>query len=185
MEARLVVVDGKQSGKSIPLPETIFLIGRAPQCHLRPHCPSVSKLHCAIAAWAGKVRVRDLKSRNGTLLNGQAIDGEAVVHDGDRLQVGSLRFTFSIKHKDGSPLTSPVDERDVKWLLEAPEDSEALSVGRPTRIMSPDDEESEKLAAASASSSPSRKRPSKVVSAGQHLRDYFQQRKNPPAIVND
>ncbi len=88
MEVKLLVLEGKHKDREIPLPETIFLIGRDKQCHLRPHCQLVSKLHCAIAAWAGKVRVRDLKSRNGTFLNGQPVQGEVLVGDGDRLQVG-------------------------------------------------------------------------------------------------
>jgi len=79
MAAKLNVVEGKHKDREIPLPETIFLVGRDRQCHLRPHCELVSKLHCAIAAWAGKVRVRDLKSRNGTFLNGKQIDGEVNV----------------------------------------------------------------------------------------------------------
>jgi pSer/pThr/pTyr-binding forkhead associated (FHA) protein len=176
MQARLIVLDGKQRGREIPLPETIFLIGRAPQCHLRPHCPSVSKLHCAIAAWAGKVRVRDLKSRNGTLLNGRPVNGEAVVHDGDNLQVGTLHFTFSIRHADGTLSTPPVDEQDVKWLLDAPPDSEILSASRPTCILPVVPESSDADPTVPLRS----KRPSKVVSAGQHLRDYIEQRKQTP-----
>jgi hypothetical protein len=116
------------------------------------------------------------------LVNGHPVDGEMVVHDGDHLKVGTLHFTFSIKQRDGSPMTAPVEERDVKWLLDVPEDSEALSVGRPTRLMPASaDEDTMSSATATAAGTSERKRPSKVVSAGQHLRDYFQQRKHPPA----
>ena len=109
MEVKLVVLNGKHKDREIPLPSTIFLIGRDRQCHLRPHCPLVSKLHCAIAPWAGRVRVRDLKSRNGTFLNGQPIDGEVLVGDGDRLQAqavlsdSSSILTLEMHFKVGSP----------------------------------------------------------------------------------
>ena len=73
MEVRLIVREGKSRGRDIPLPSTIFVIGRGQQCHLRPHCRLVSKLHCAIARWAGKVVVRDLKSSNGTYINNHRI----------------------------------------------------------------------------------------------------------------
>src|SRR5262249_47976308 len=62
MEVKLVVETGSARGRVIPLPTTVFTIGRGSKCHLRPHSLEVSKLHCAIAHWAGKVSVRDLKS---------------------------------------------------------------------------------------------------------------------------
>ena len=177
MEAALIVLEGKYRDREIPLPETIFLIGRDTQCHLRPHCPLVSKLHCAIAAWAGKVRVRDLKSRNGTLLNGQPVDGEVTVADGDRLQVGSLVFGFRIKAERGSPLPAPVREEDVRWLLNLPADSHVLSPTHRTVIKGAAAGEAEEAESGIA------------VSAGQYLRDYFGQRHReaaaePPAGLN-
>src|SRR5262245_17644351 len=136
MEVKLIVLEGKNKDREIPLPETIFLIGRDHQCHLRPHCQGVSKLHCAIAAWAGKVRVRDLKSRNGTYLNGQPINGEVVAGDGDQLQVGTLVFAFRIKNDEGAPLAAPIkDERDLEWLLSAPADSSVLMPASQTCII--------------------------------------------------
>ena len=189
MKPALIVRDGKQAGRAVPLPDTIFLIGRDPQCHLRPHCPSVSKLHCAIVTWAGILRVRDLKSRNGTYLNGVPVNGEAIVHDGDHLQVGTFAFTFRVGNQDGSPLTTPIEEQEVKWLLDVPGDADVLSTSTPTRIVQNENEEQadETLntapgtLAASESGPSVRKRPSKVVSAGQHFRDYFAQRKHRPA----
>jgi predicted component of type VI protein secretion system len=175
MKAAITIDEGGQQGRVIPLPETVFLIGRDPQCHLRPHCPSVSKLHCAIAAWAGVVRVRDLKSRNGTLLNGKLIDGEAVVRDGDHLKVGTLGFTFKITNDDGLPMTAPINERELQWLLETPSDADILSSATPTRIIPAECDP----ATAGQPGAPVRKRRSKVVSAGKHLRDYFSMRKHP------
>lgn len=170
MEVKLVVVEGKHKNRVIPLPETIFLIGRDRQCHIRPHCQLVSQLHCAIAAWAGRVRVRDLQSRNGTFINGQQIHGEVVVKDGDQLQIGSLIFTFCIK-EDGVPIPAPIeDEKEVAWLLETSGDSAVL--GAMTHVLpAPDDEESE-------AQEPSG---SKVISAGEHLHTYLKVRKKPAA----
>jgi pSer/pThr/pTyr-binding forkhead associated (FHA) protein len=177
MEVRLIVLEGKHKDREIPLPETIFLIGRDRQCHLRPHCPQVSKLHCAVAAWAGRVRLRDLRSRNGTLLNGKAIQGEVLVDDGDQLQVGSLVFAFRIKHEEGVLASLPIkDEREVQWLLESPADSSILA-GQ-TRVMPTPAEldGNEKTAPRGAKKA----RGGKTVSAGQHLRTYFEARKRRP-----
>lgn len=128
MEVRMVVLQGEHQGREIPLPETIFLIGRDEECHLRPHCPRVSRKHCAVATWAGKVRIRDLQSRNGTFLNGQRVQGEMPVNDGDHLQVGSHVFAFQIRVAGEPIVAEPIrDEGEVAWLLQARADSEVLA----------------------------------------------------------
>src|SRR5262245_65880831 len=118
MKAKLIVLEGKHKDQEIPLPETIFLIGRDSQCHLRPHCQLVSKVHCAIVPWAGKLRVRDLKSRNGTFLNDQPVNGEAAAIDGDWLRIRSLVFDVRVSIAGTAPQLPPIKELDVKWLLE-------------------------------------------------------------------
>lgn len=114
MQVRLIVLEGEAKDREIPLPESIFLIGQGGQCHLRPPCQQVSGLHCAIAAWAGKVRVRDLKSHSGTFVNDEPVHGEVAVRDGDRLRVGSHVFAFRIMD---DPRTVPAssDAGEVAW----------------------------------------------------------------------
>ena len=189
MEAKLVVLEGKNKDQEIPLPETIFLIGRDSQCHLRPHCQLVSKLHCAIVPWAGKLRVRDLKSRNGTFLNDQPIYGEVVAIDGDRLRVGSILFTVRVCVGRSVPQVPPIKERDLKWLLDAPADSGVLSPSIPTVIVDRaevaatagvEDTDAGALSPTAEAPPVAKKRDSKSVSAGQHLREYFERRKRPP-----
>ncbi|MCI0358430.1 MAG: FHA domain-containing protein [Planctomycetaceae bacterium] len=184
MEIRLVVLQGEHQGREIPLPETIFLIGRDDQCHLRPHCPRVSRKHCAIATWAGKVRVRDLQSRNGTYLNGERIQGEAAVRNGDQLRVGTQLFAFQIKSAGGFVLAEPIrDEGEVDWLLRAAEDAEALAPARATNETSLEAEfslgyDNEPTTMESQTvPMPTQDGRATGVSAGQHLRQYFAMRK--------
>src|SRR5262249_17218870 len=129
MDVRLVVLEGVQKGREIPLPLTLFVIGRGPRCHLRPHCTLVSNLHCAIAHWGGRVLVRGRKSANGTYLNGQGVAGKAVAQDGDVLRVGKLAFGFRIRRYRAAPRPQPavVDAVEVQWLLESPSDSATLA----------------------------------------------------------
>jgi pSer/pThr/pTyr-binding forkhead associated (FHA) protein len=170
MEVKLIVADGKAKGRVIPLPPTVFLIGRGTQCHLRPHCTRVSKLHCGIAQWAGKVVVRDLKSVNGTFVNDQRIQGEVRIHDGDRLRVGSLSFTFQVKvaGEDLLPI-QVVREDDVRWLLDSPDASGSLKASD-TLCSETVEVHHEGAASSKPSSKPS-------VSAGQFLRDYVKKSK--------
>jgi pSer/pThr/pTyr-binding forkhead associated (FHA) protein len=184
MEVRLLVLEGKQKGRAIPLPETIFMIGRDRQCHIRPHCELVSKLHCAIAAWAGKVRLRDLKSKNGTFLNGQPVHGEVVVDNGDRLQVGTLIFEFQIKREEETPILAPPpkDNVEVDWLLQSPNDSGVLSPGSETAVLpAPTAEAAPEPAAGKvtrvASEAAAKTAGSKALSAGPPLRPFLEKRK--------
>src|SRR5437667_12871352 len=73
MKVQLIVVQGKPEGKVIPLVGPMFKIGRGETCHLRPNSEQVSREHAAFSIAGDDVSVRDLGSRNGTLVNGKAI----------------------------------------------------------------------------------------------------------------
>ena len=73
MKVQLVVVRGKPEGKVIPLVGPKFKIGRGETCHLRPISEQVSREHAEFTIDGDAVVVRDLGSRNGTLVNGKAL----------------------------------------------------------------------------------------------------------------
>jgi FHA domain-containing protein len=96
MKVQLVVVRGKPEGKVIPLVGSNFKIGRGETCHLRPNSEQVSREHAEFSISANAVSVRDLGSRNGTLVNGKALTAEYRLKDRDLVQVGPLTFAVSI-----------------------------------------------------------------------------------------
>jgi predicted component of type VI protein secretion system len=96
MKVQLVVVRGKPEGKVIPLVGPNFKIGRGETCHLRPNSEQVSREHAEFTIGGDTVSVRDLGSRNGTLVNGKAATGETRLKDRDLVQVGPLTFAVSI-----------------------------------------------------------------------------------------
>jgi len=96
MKVQLVVVRGKPEGKVIPLAGPNFKIGRGETCHLRPNSEQVSREHAEFTISGDSVIVRDLGSRNGTLVNGKALTAECRLKDRDLVQVGPLTFAVSI-----------------------------------------------------------------------------------------
>jgi hypothetical protein len=96
MKVQLVVVRGKPEGKVIPLVGSNFKIGRGETCHLRPNSEQVSREHAEFSITDNAVIVRDLGSRNGTLVNGKALTAECRLKDRDLVQVGPLTFAVSI-----------------------------------------------------------------------------------------
>lgn len=88
----VVTAAGPNQGRAIPLPASKFMIGRDPDCQLRPASQAVSKKHCAIEVRDDKVYVADIGSTNGTVVRGEIITGEVEVKTGDALKIGPLEF---------------------------------------------------------------------------------------------
>jgi len=131
MKVQLVVVQGKPEGKVIPLVGPNFKIGRGETCHLRPNSEQVSREHAEFTINGESVVVRDLGSRNGTLVNGKAITADAYrLKDRDLVQVGPLTFAVAIlgpaatsAKAASAPAPKPVSPDDVSgddidsWLI--------------------------------------------------------------------
>ena len=96
MDVKLIVVGGKQAGKEIPAPGPSFVIGRAEGCQLRPNSDRVSRRHCEIFFKEGLAAVRDFGSKNGTFVNGERLQGERELKNGDHLKVGPLEFEVQL-----------------------------------------------------------------------------------------
>lgn len=95
MEVNLVLFKKDGSQKTFPLESNITIIGRRQDCDLCIPLMSVSRRHCQLNSNKDTLVVRDLKSCNGTYLNGKRID-EATVKPGDYLKIGPLVFLLQI-----------------------------------------------------------------------------------------
>lgn len=113
MEAKLVVATGKSAGRAIVLKRARLLIGRAEECDVRPLSEEVSRRHCQVLKETDHVAVEDLGSRNGTFVNGKRIEAKTVLHDGDRLRVGSLELTVACV----MPNVERSEEDVSRWLM--------------------------------------------------------------------
>lgn len=92
LQAELKVTSGKQAGNTIPLSPGKFLVGREEDCHLRPNSDLISRHHCVFTLDEYALRIRDLGSTNGTLVNGERIRGGVVLKPGDIVAFGKLEF---------------------------------------------------------------------------------------------
>src|SRR5260370_21041924 len=128
MKLSLVVNDGVHKGKIISIPHKQFLIGRDPQCNLRPASNMISKRHCALLIRGEKVFVRDFESTNGTILNDVPVKGENELKNEDRLLIGPLSFLVRMEAgvsatKGGPaetvkpPVSESVDDESAAALL--------------------------------------------------------------------
>jgi pSer/pThr/pTyr-binding forkhead associated (FHA) protein len=136
MNVKLLVVHGRPQGKSFLFPVGEFLFGRGTECHIQPNSEWVSRQHCLLRVGPEGVSVRDLGSRNGTLVNGVRVVGERALDEGDQLQVGPLVFELRLddvpasarpsKHDLSSALTPTEPNIDCRETAEHPTASGAL-----------------------------------------------------------
>jgi anti-anti-sigma factor len=120
---RLILENGKAKGKAIKISGPNFVIGRDPQCQLRPASTAVSRTHTRIEIRDGRVFVRDLGTTNGTLLAHRLLRGsEAEAHNGDLLQIGPLLFRVVWERPGASdiPLVDTGEDSTSSWLLQGP-----------------------------------------------------------------
>jgi len=96
MPVQFVIVQGKPAGKTLTFPRGEYLFGRGTECHIRPNSDWVSRQHCLLRVTPREVTLRDLGSRNGTLVNGIRLVQERVLQDGDRVEIGPLVFQVFI-----------------------------------------------------------------------------------------
>jgi pSer/pThr/pTyr-binding forkhead associated (FHA) protein len=106
MDVQMLVVQGRPRGKCLRFPCGEFVFGRGPECHVRPDSPSVSRQHCLLRVSAGGVRLRDLGSTNGTLVNGTRVVDEQLLADGDLVQLGPLVLRIQLPPGTPRPISS-------------------------------------------------------------------------------
>ena len=83
-------------GRSLELPEGEVTIGRSRNCTVAVKDVTVSRHHASIWFEAGKARVRDIGSSNGTFVNGKRVQGEASLVSGDKVSVGETEMQVRI-----------------------------------------------------------------------------------------
>jgi S-DNA-T family DNA segregation ATPase FtsK/SpoIIIE len=89
----LVVVNGLDAGRRVPLRPGTAVVGRARACDASLPDTTLSRRHAAITLTAGgEVTVEDLGSHNGTWVDGKAVLGPTPVEPGTALRLGALEL---------------------------------------------------------------------------------------------
>ena len=100
MDVNLVLFKKSGRSKAFSLPSSVTIVGRRQDCDLCIPLMIVSRRHCEFNLDGGRLRLRDLGSRNGTFINGGRVTDQADVNAGDKIQIGPLNFVAQI---DGDP----------------------------------------------------------------------------------
>jgi diguanylate cyclase (GGDEF)-like protein len=96
-QAYLIVISGPHVGRMFQLDAPETRIGRSPDVDLRIQDIGVSRKHARVIQFDDGVLVEDLGSSNGTFVNGDVVDNDYQLEDGDKITLGTttiLKFTY-------------------------------------------------------------------------------------------
>ncbi|MBK5306523.1 MAG: DUF3662 and FHA domain-containing protein [Frankiaceae bacterium] len=90
---RLELVTGSETGRVLRVTAPSLVIGRGADVDLRLTDTGVSRRHAEVKVDPNGATLIDLRSTNGTLVNGQRVEQVALA-DGDRIQVGATVIVY-------------------------------------------------------------------------------------------
>jgi len=81
-----------------------YVIGRDQGCDIVVEDAGCSRRHArlTVGRWAGASCIEDLKSRNGTYVNGTCVTGRTELADGTRIQLGATVFVWRVGDADAA-----------------------------------------------------------------------------------
>jgi transcriptional regulator with GAF, ATPase, and Fis domain len=117
LRPRLLVLSGPLKDSTIPLSEGEVTIGREASNAIAIADPSVSRKHCLLNGQDGRFLVRDLDSRNGTLVNGVGVEERWLQH-GDEIAAGDSSFLFLLQDEETAPAVGRVEFEEAQFTAE-------------------------------------------------------------------
>lgn len=100
--ASIILSNAEGQGKYLPLGRRISVIGRLESLPLQVLDDQVSRKHLRIRfdESSGRYLVADMDSRNGVFVNGQKIERETELKEGDIVRIGNTNLLFTEKDFD-------------------------------------------------------------------------------------
>lgn len=105
--ASLTCLTGLDLGRCFALAEHSQDIGRGAHAQLRLRDRSMSRAHARVRRQGEGFWVEDLGSPNGLYLNGHRLRGEALLSDGDVLELGQTLLRYQAPLQEPAPLPPP------------------------------------------------------------------------------
>jgi pSer/pThr/pTyr-binding forkhead associated (FHA) protein len=122
-------ISGKYQGGEFPLRmNREIIIGRSSDLDMVLVEDMVSRRHAKISSTDTEVYIQDIGSTNGTFVNGEKIAGKALLHEGDRILVGTSIIKV-VGAAEGS--VAQQSEAEARRRLEAGAQQRQATQGRP------------------------------------------------------
>src|SRR5690606_8391731 len=130
VEAKLGILTGARAGETLSFSQRTISVGRHPEVDLRFDPASdraVSARHALLFYEEGSWFVRDLGSRNGTLVNDHPVTEDCRLRNGDRITFGLKGPTVQLA-ADGAPLEGITAAREAARASKGPSTVERVKM---------------------------------------------------------
>lgn len=126
-----VVTHAGRTVREFTLTEAKLLIGRSPFCDVRIENQSISRQHAMLMRGESSVAVFDLRSRNGTLVNGHPVERQ-LLRDSDVIDIGDYRFKAYLPEEFALPRGDEFAAEDTARMMTI-EDARRARQSEPSR----------------------------------------------------
>jgi pSer/pThr/pTyr-binding forkhead associated (FHA) protein len=113
VSASLEIVRGQFSGACFQVERAVCSIGRGDENDVRIRDDTISLSHATLLLKRGAWFVADLRSMNGTFVNGSRVSGERELHTGACLRLGGVELVF--RAIDAAPTRAAEPSRPGLW----------------------------------------------------------------------
>jgi len=93
----LLRLDGEEQETRFVISPAGLRVGRTPPADIIVPGAGVSRAHCLVEMAAGKVRITDLNSTNGTYVDNKRIERSAILPVGSVLRIGTVSFEHEVR----------------------------------------------------------------------------------------
>ena len=146
MTWKLQAITGEFTGQEISV-ERDMLVGRHQDAEILLQSTDISRKHAALLFRDDHIWVKDLKSTNGTFVNGERVEQEQEMelHDGDMLQFASFMFMILAPERykahlpeiDVEPVTTVPHDQGMPSIAERAAETGITRDGMPQQVSIP------------------------------------------------
>jgi serine phosphatase RsbU (regulator of sigma subunit)/pSer/pThr/pTyr-binding forkhead associated (FHA) protein len=129
--AFLHVDSGPTTGTQYTIEAAKTILGRHPECDVVLDVAAVSRQHAQIMRVNSDFLIEDLGSRNGTIVNGQLIENQYALKEGDHVKICDLDFTFFLTPPSAElagPTVRGGDNSSIALLVDDPQGQSSSTV---------------------------------------------------------
>jgi hypothetical protein len=110
---QIFVMNGPEKGRTIRFDEDMALLGRAPENHIQMRDKSVSRRHLKIERRGDRFFITDMRSRNGTFIDGVRINPETEYEVKEGMPIAVGKTFMSIGKSYPNELLAVLDSIDL------------------------------------------------------------------------
>ena len=113
----LDAITGPAMGRRYPLENSQYVMGRHPECDIVLESGSVSRQHAKISKNGPSFVLEDLKSRNGTFVNGRLINETTKLLEGDTIRICDIELNYHEEVESSALTAHPASEGSALGIM--------------------------------------------------------------------